>query len=248
MFRTKKLKNSGSFIYSYNAVIVKILLVIFSVVLFVGCKTENKQNAVISDEMRLCDSLKIDTTLITELRKITQVPIERFHYAFQTIYSNGEVKEIDPLELPGLIFKETAENAELIMDALHSDFLKKGYYLFILDKNFGLNGKPDIMALLHTCDKYELLSELQTDGINYDITNDSLLNLIRVLDNEYELDLIGAGNDWCEFIINKEPVDWMKLSHECYRISPDVVNQGVGTVEALAHGMQQTKRLYLWWD
>jgi hypothetical protein len=104
------------------------------------------------------------------------------------------------------------------------------------------------MAILNTTDKFEILRQIKTDGINYDIDNDSLVKLIRIFDDKYSLDLIGAGGDWCQFTIQKKPDDWMKIAKEAYAVCPDIVDQGTGTVEELANEMKRTNRLYFWWD
>ena len=93
-----------------------------------------------------------------------------------------------------------------------------------------------------------MLKQIATDGINWDITNDSLISIIKTFDKKYSLELIGASGDWCEFIIHKEPKSWTRFAKEVYKVCPDVVDQGAGTVQALADEMQRTKRLYFWWD
>ncbi|MBZ4189615.1 DUF4253 domain-containing protein [Niabella beijingensis] len=104
------------------------------------------------------------------------------------------------------------------------------------------------MGIVKGTDQYQLLKQMQTDGINYDITNDSLLAIIKGLDKKYQLELIGASGDYCEFIIHRPPVDWNQLAKEVYRVCPDVVDQGEGSVEALAKQLKQHRRLEFWWD
>lgn len=128
---------------------------------------------------------------------------------------------------------------------LKNIFREKGYSIFVLEDNFGLQNQPDVIGVLKTTDKYEILKEVKTNGANYDIDPDSLVNLIKVFDEKYSLELIGASGDWCEFIINNEPKDWLVLAKKAYKICPDIVDQGTETVEALAKEMQKTKHLYL---
>jgi len=148
----------------------------------------------------------------------------------------------------GFIFNATNSNADNIVINLYSDFQKKGYTIFFLDRNFGISNKSDILGILKTIDKYQILKQVQTDGINWEIDNDSLLSLVKKFDKKYSLDLVGASDDWCEFKINKEPQNWLTLAKEAYKVCPDIVDQGSGTVEKLAAEMKQTKRLYFWWD
>jgi hypothetical protein len=157
------------------------------------------------------------------------------------------MEEVDPIRPRGLVFKVEAANTDRILSKLNSMFRGKGYTILALEKNFGIKKRPDIMGILATTDKYEILTQIKTDGIHYKIDNDSLLKIIHAFDEKYGLDLMGAGGDWCEFAINKVPEDWQAIAQEVNAVCPDVVKQGTGTVKALAREMKKTKRLYFWW-
>lgn len=226
-----------------------ILLII--IVLAFGCRlhSSKEKSALTDKERHYCDSLQIDTSIISLLRQYTSSTVDPFHYSrSRELLSDGTEKELEPVYLQGLVFKETAQNTEIILEELSKSFKDKGYLLFILDRNFDISNKPDVMGILKMTDKYQVLTSIKTNGTNYDIDTDSLVNIIKFFDNKYSLDLIGAGGDWCEFKINKEPTDWLALAQEAYKFCPDIVDQGAGTVDALAEEMKKNKRLYFWWD
>lgn len=225
-------------------------MVFVLVLLAIGCNAYKPSDKPVlaNEEKRICDSLKIDTMLFKMVKKYTIGVVEPFHYSLGKLFENGMEKEIDPIHANGIVFKATAKNTEVILADYHELFKGKGYSLFILEQNFAIKNEPDVMAILNTTDKYEILKQIKTDGINYDIDNDSLIKLIRIFDDTYSLDLIGAGGDWCQFTINKKPDDWMEIAKEAYAICPDIVDQGTGTVEALADEMKRTNCLYFWWD
>lgn len=205
---------------------------------------------IVSDsEIHLCDSMRIDTAILIALRQHTKAVVEPFHYSLsREILPGGKENEIDPVRLPGFVFKAQPADAETLLEKLQPAFLEKGYSLFMLDQNFGIEKDPDVMAILKTTDKYEVLRSVGTNGINYDIDTDSLITIIRDLDSRYTLSLLGAGGDWCEFRIGKTPADWMALARETYKACPDIVEQGAGTVENLASELKRTNRIFLWWD
>jgi hypothetical protein len=118
----------------------------------------------------------------------------------------------------------------------------------LANNNFNYEHQPDYIGVLKTKDQYKVLQQIKTDGINFNITNDSLITIIRNFDKELKLELIGAADDWCEFVIHKAPASWLNLSQDVYKVCPDVVEQGSGSIEALANEMQRSGRLYLWWD
>ena len=75
-----------------------------------------------------------------------------------------------------------------------------------------------------------------------------VIKRIEVWDERYGLVLIGAGFDWFEAKFKRLPPDMMVFAKEVYEFCPDVVEQGTGSIKALANEMKDGKYLYLWWD
>jgi len=225
-------------------------LLVSCFILIFGCKTQSgkESQSLTVKEQQLLDSLTFDQSIGTEIRKYNSSDLEPFHYSLSKIIKDGKEIEASPIRLKGIVFTEKYGVANNLVSALSNSFNSKGYSIFVVESHFNINNQPDNIAVLKTTDKYEVLRQIQTDGINFDITNDSLLKIIKRFDNEYALNLVGASGDWCEFTINKEPANWLSFAKEVYKVCPDVVDQGTGTVQALADEMKRTKRLYFWWD
>ena len=196
----------------------------------------------------MCDSLQFDRTIIKHIREYNSNKIEPFHYSLSKMITKDAEIEVDPIRLKGLVFTEENAKSYRTVFALKEMFRNKGYSIFLLENNFNIGNKPDYIGVLKTIDKFTILKQIATDGINYGITNDSLISIIRNFDKKYSLELIGASGDWCEFIVHNEPKSWIQFAKEVYKVCPDVVDQGAGTIQALAEEMKRTKRLYFWWD
>lgn len=226
-------------------------ILILSQLFSFGCSSQSAVSnyTLTPQEKHWCDSLKIDSSIIAGVREYTNAPIEPFHYSLsKLIKSDGTEQELDPIHAQGFVFDAPYQQSDDIVLNLQQQLTTKGYSIFVLDRGFGINNKPDNIGVLKTADKYEVLRQIKTDGINWDIDNDSLITIIKDFDKKYALDLVGASGDWCEFTIRKEPENWLTFAGEVNKVCPDVVDQGTGTVEALADEMKRTKRLYLWWD
>lgn len=231
---------------------IQLFLASFAFLGILSCnrETSNTEETTLSNyDKKLADSLKIDLSIIKELKQHTTAGLEPFHYSLSKQLNADHTEiEIDPIKLNGLVFKETPENTQTLINELQAGFKAKGYYLFTVEQNFGIGGNKDVMAILKTTDQYEVIKQIKTDGINYDIDTDSLINIVKGFDSKYSLSLTGTSGDWCEFKINKEPADWLAFAKEAYAVCPDIVDQGTGTVEALADELKRTKKLYFWWD
>ena len=228
------------------------LQLLFSVALVLSliCNSQQDSNRYVltSSEETMCDSLQFDRTIIKHIREFNSNKIEPFHYSLSKIITKDGEIEVDPILLKGLVFTEENAKSYRTVFALKDIFRNKGYGIFLLENNFNIGNKPDNIGVLKTIDKFTILKQLATDGINYGITNDSLISVIKDFDKKYSLELIGASGDWCEFIGHNEPKSWIQFAKEVYKVCPDVVDQGTGTIQALAEEMKRTKRLYFWWD
>ncbi|WP_090393081.1 DUF4253 domain-containing protein [Niabella drilacis] len=218
--------------------------------LFFSCSGQTESNGypLTKQEEAITDSLHLDPPVIQELRKYSQAPVAPFHYSRSKMYANNKVTEPDPIRLPGIIFNETEDNAYELIYKLKDGLKSKGYSIFKVELT-GEAGKGEhSVGIVKETDPYRILKQMGTDGINYDITNDSLLTIIKDLDKKYQLELIGASGDYCEFIIHQPPADWNLLAKEVYTVCPDAVEQGAGSLEELAKELRNTRRLYFWWD
>lgn len=123
-----------------------------------------------------------------------------------------------------------------------------GYIAFISERHYGINGAPDNVSLLKTSDPYDMLRIMGTNGANYDISPDMVIARLKKWDAEFGLVLSGVGFDWLEAQFKRRPANMLEYAKEVYTFCPDVVEQGTGTVEALAKEMKRTNTLFLWWD
>jgi hypothetical protein len=148
--------------------------------------------------------------------------------------------------IDGLALMTKPEGAEVALDRVRAQLAGSTYGAWINDKSFGTG--PDQIALLKTRDQFAFLAIARTDGINFDLDHAKVAARYREWAAQYGLELRGAGVDWLEANITKPPANWLAFATEVYAFCPDIVEQGTGTVAALAADMEERKVLYLWWD
>ena len=233
----------------------KIIMILVSTSIFACSCVSNsssplaaKKSLLSAYERHLCDSLGIDSSIILDIRTQTDSSIRPFPANLDDLPSKDSSVDGAKEKLHGFLFNTDHTATEDIINSLYNDLHHKGYTIFTYDKYFGFSRNPDLVGVLSSVNKYEILRRVGTDGINFNIDNDSLLHVIKKFDEKYSLQLISAGVDWCEFSIHNPHVDWAQLANEAYKVCPDIVEQGTGTVEKLAGEMKKTGRLYFWWD
>ncbi|MBE2319592.1 DUF4253 domain-containing protein [Solirubrobacter sp. CPCC 204708] len=77
-----------------------------------------------------------------------------------------------------------------------------------------------------------------------------LVPYLRSFEERFDARLVALGFDTVQLAVGRPPAsaEAIKAASELYLFNPDVVDQGVGTIEALAEEMVQDPHWAFWWD
>jgi|JI10StandDraft_1071094.scaffolds.fasta_scaffold08458_6 hypothetical protein len=95
---------------------------------------------------------------------------------------------------------------------------------------------------------FDTLRIARTDATNYDMQTEALIHALTAWDQAWGIDIEHATTDTIELSLRRMPPDLDAFAREVYALCPDVVDQGTGTVAALAAEIGARGRVYLWWD
>jgi hypothetical protein len=153
-----------------------------------------------------------------------------------------------PAAAGGLAIDCEQNQAVDLLAQAHRPLRDKGLYLFLVEQAFGIGGKPDTLAVLPTADPYQVMTIIGTDGANYGKDTGALITWLRALEPEQPFELTGIGFDFLSGRFTTPIKDPAGLAARMYDFCPDIVDQGVGSVDALATELRRTGSLYFWWD
>lgn len=189
-----------------------------------------------ADDYELAEAVHFDHFVLHVIRQLTDAPLERMKA------SNGAAG----YRPDALQFTTSQADAGRIISQLKAALRGKDYIVFHSEQNFGHS--PDEIAILKTGDQFDILRCKGTDGQNHGIDNEALISTLKIWHAETPFEITGADYDWLEARFQEQPANWDAMAEKVYAFCPDVVDQGTGTVEALAAEMKGTSMLYLWWD
>jgi hypothetical protein len=153
-----------------------------------------------------------------------------------------------PAAPAGLAIDCEQKRAEDLLAQAHRPLRDKGLYLFLVEQAFAIGGKPDTLAILPTTDPYQVMTIVGTDAANYEKDTGALITWLRALEAEQPFELTGIGLDFLSGRFTTPIKDPAGLAARIYDFCPDIVDQGVGSVEALATELRRSRSLYFWWD
>ncbi len=147
---------------------------------------------------------------------------------------------------PGITIAVPEDKTDHILSALRQKLHPLKYMPFVVEMNEGL--KIDKIGILKGTDQYDILRIMHTDGDEYDISNQDVIDRLKEWEINSPFDILGADNDWVEIEFKTLPKDLNTFAEEVYDFCPDAVDEGPGSTAELAKEIQKTKKLFLWWD
>lgn len=146
----------------------------------------------------------------------------------------------------GLTFSVPEQDAGRVLSVLRQRLQPRKYLTFIIAVNEGI--RTEEIGILKGTDPYDILRVMQTNGEEYEITTEDIIERLKEWEKRYPFEIIGAENGWVEIEFRTVPQDLKTFAEEVFDFCPDTVEQDAGSIEELARGIARTKRLTLWWD
>ncbi len=150
--------------------------------------------------------------------------------------------------LPALLQANVpAARGQPLVDQHQATLAEQGWFLFRFAHD--AQRRQAVLGLLPTADKYVVLAYLGTDGLNYNITTERIIDWLLRLEATDPFVMTEAGLDYLggRFLSRiRRPGE---LAERMFAFCPDIVDQGVGTVANLEKELEKpSPALYLWWD
>ena len=223
-------------------------LFIFLTFLLLSCTPKTKE----SDEKVTINEIEIKKSILDELEEATGKKIEPLKTEIWVRVPDNELdfKPVDSImkgiQIP---FVEDKIARALVRKSL--DKVKaEGYYIYLrnldFDKEF-VNSYYDI-AIVKVADQFELIKFAQTDGVNYNVSNDMIVEKLKKWNEESPFVIITADMDRIEADFIQLPKDMTAFARDMYEFCPDVIDQGAESEEELINYFKTEKGFWLWWD
>lgn len=147
-------------------------------------------------------------------------------------------------EVAGICIEVKQEEAEHLVLKLGEEFKSINYLAFICDSDH------EKIGIIPGSDQFDFLRLQQTNGDNYDISNEKVITKLKDWHRRHPFIIIGAAYDWVEvkFQVNPEGKELRAFAKEISKFCPDIIEQGSGLIDGLIEEMKETGKLNLWWD
>ncbi len=146
-----------------------------------------------------------------------------------------------------IIYIEVSQNDKSkIISSILKYFNKADYQVFYT--SLSIDNSLEKVCLLKSKDKYDVLRAFKTNGTNYDIDTDTLIEKLKVWDGKYSITINGVDGDWIDISFENLPDNIDEFANEIYNFCPDSVDQGIGDINELVNVIRNDKEIVLWWD
>ncbi|MBT2642409.1 DUF4253 domain-containing protein [Bacillus sp. ISL-41] len=159
-------------------------------------------------------------------------------------FYKGDLYTEKRVEIVGICVEAIQAEAEQLVLKLREELKAINYLAFICES------EREKIAIIPGSDQFEILRLQQTNGDNYDISNDRVISKLKEWHRSYPFTIIGADYDWVEAKIEVLPKgkELNAFAREIAQFCPDIVDQGTGSIKGLIQEINESKKLYFWWD
>ena len=174
-----------------------------------------------SDEIALARTIAFEEQVLSLIKELASSPLVR-------VVQADEDGGTGPG--PGVsVAVKNGEDAEKLIDSIREPLASLGYRPFWSERHEpnGLK-ETDEVVVLKTKDPYAMMRLRLTDGGNYDITTDDIIERLETWRKLAVFDVVGASRDWVAIQFSQLPKDICKFAEEVYLFCSDSVTQGVG--------------------
>ena len=217
---------------------MKFVVVAALALLLTGAGAGRNQSIVLSPHAeKVARQIGFDRRVLIIVKEETREHIERL-----TGYDENDYQ----IMASGISVEVPEERSGQILTKLRTRLKPLNYMAFVVAMNEKI--KRETIGVIKGTDQYDILRIMQTNGDDYDITNDDVVARLKDWEKAFSFVIVGADNDWVEIEFKTLPKDLPLFAEEVYDFCPDAVDQGSGSVSGLVKDMQATRRLFLWWD
>lgn len=97
-------------------------------------------------------------------------------------------------------------------------------------------------------DQFDILRLAQSDAANYDLGTEDLIRKLQKYDKQFGIEILQADTDFILLELLSMPDDMQAFCQDVYDFCPDIVDQGVETLEALEEAIVDSQMIGFWWD
>lgn len=181
--------------------------------------------------------IKFDRQILLIVKEETQEHIQRLIGYDENNYQ---------IIVPGFAVAVPEERTDRILALLRQKLIPLKYLPFICEINSGM--RIDKIGIIKSSDQYDILRVMHTDGNNYDISNQDVIDRLKEWEWTSAFDVIGADSDWVELEFKTLPLDLKAFAADVYEFSPDTIDQGAGSIEEFIKEIKKTNRVFLLWE
>lgn len=147
-------------------------------------------------------------------------------------------------EIIGVCMEVKQDQAENLVLKMREEMQVLGFLPFICDT------EHNKVCISQVSDQFDIIEIQQTNGDNYDISNEKVISKLKEWHLKYPFTIIGADFDWVEatFQVIPDGKNLRSFATEMYKFCPDIVEQGAGSINGLMEELKVSEKLFLWWD
>ena len=217
----------------------------FLLVAVFGGATEN------DDHQKIFNGVIISESYLASMEARTNKKFEplKFYHWKDSIIDTTNYGHWDSVS-HGIMIRRVSETmAREIFKEFISKIKVEGNYIYLTHRQLDSLKRPYFdIAIVQAKTQFDVVKRVGTHTLNYDISNEKVIEKLKAWDKRIQLEIVVADNDRIEAKIKNELTDNKKLAEEVSEFCPDVTENGNDSIEKLMNVYKTKHYLELWWN
>lgn len=150
----------------------------------------------------------------------------------------------------GIVIHDINESiAREIFNLQYQKITREGNYLYLTHFHYDkeMESLYDI-AIVQAKNQFEVIKRVETRAPNYDISNQKIIDKLKIWDKEVSFKILVVDNNRVEAFMLNKPKDLKKFAQEIYEFCPEVIDTGYGSMETMLKDYKENNYFWLRWD
>jgi len=197
------------------------------------------------------NGMLISKTYLNQISRKSNVEFEDlvFYTWKDSIVDTFNYSHIDSF-VYGVVFKKVDEKtAWKIFNKFHKMIEAEGNYLYLTHISFDSTKNLCYdLAILTAKNQFEAVKIVGTNGLNYDISNEKVIEKLKVWHKDVKFVITVIDYNRVEAYMKRKPKNLETFTSEIVEFCPDIIGTGYTSEAEMSKAYREKEYFWIWWD
>ena len=203
------------------------------------------------DSKTMVNGLYISKTYLNQITRKSNTEYQDlvFYIYKDSIVDTFNYSHLDSF-VYGVVYKKVNEKtAWQIFNKFHKMIEAEGNYIYLTHISFDSTKSVCYdLAIIKAEDQFEAVKIVGTNGLNYDISNEKVIEKLKIWHKEAKLIITVIDYNRVEAYMKRKPKNLENFTSEIIEFCPAIIGTGYSNQSEMISAYKEKEYFWIWWD